>query len=180
MTQSGPGSSNDDAPSYTSVYDHLRAIGQRLMSGERAGHTLTATALVHEAYARLGTAAEQTESRSHLVSLATLAMRRILVDHAKAKQSQKRGGAFERVDFHGVDVAAPEPTFDVLAVNEALERLEQQAPKIAEVAAQRLFGGLSQPEIAAAMGVSVNTVGRYWQEARTFLAGHLQGPLPTQ
>ena len=126
------------------VYDQLRAVAQQRMSAERAGHTLQATALVHEAFLRLvGPRQIPWQSQAHFYTAAAEAMRRILVDHARAKRREKRGGERNRVALNVVDLAASENPEDILALDEAFRRLEQREPEAADVVRLRFFAGLS-------------------------------------
>jgi RNA polymerase sigma factor (TIGR02999 family) len=152
------------------VYDQLRAIAQRRMSEERAGHTLQATALVHEVYVRLlGGEPVAWESRRHFFAVAAEAMRRVLIDHARKRGSQKRGGGKTPVPLNVVDLAAEAEPGDVLAVDEALTKLEAEDPRAAQIVQLRFFGGLSVEETAEVMGISERTVMREWSFARARL-----------
>ena len=152
------------------VYDQLRAIAQRRMNQERPGHTLAATALVHEAYVRLiGTASTTYRDRGHFFAAAAEAMRRILIDHARRNRSQKRGGDRQALPLSVIDLA-DEPDLDlVLALDEAVSTLEQEDPRAATVVKLRFFAGLEVAETAEAMGVSERTVMREWAFARARL-----------
>jgi RNA polymerase sigma factor (TIGR02999 family) len=147
------------------------------------GNTLQPTALVHEAYLRLVGKDDPKlgKSRAHFFAAAAQAMRDILVEQARRKSRQKRGGDRKRVDIDGVDLAdvpLESPAEDILALNEALHRLEQDEPRLAEVVKLRFFAGLTTKETAAALGVSVPTVERDWRFARTLLYTHLGGSWP--
>jgi RNA polymerase sigma factor (TIGR02999 family) len=159
------------------VYDELRRLARSHMAGERPDHTLDPTALVHEAYLRLiGNICPQWDGRGHFFGAAAEAMRRVLVDHARTKNAAKRGGQFDRVLLDG-DVAAKsvEVDFaDVLALDEALNRLAAEAPAKAELVKLRYFAGLSLDEAASAMGISLATAKRYWVFARAWLFKELQ------
>lgn len=166
---SGKPDGNDEA--FPAVYDTLRRIAAAKLAREPAGHTLDATALVHEAYLKLGDAA--LESRSQFLRAAAESMRRILVDHARRKRAAKRGGAGKRFDLSESDrVAVPDPD-TVLAVDEALSRLESEDEGSAEVARLRLFAGLSVEEAADALAVSRATAFRDWAYARAYLTAAL-------
>jgi RNA polymerase sigma factor (TIGR02999 family) len=152
------------------VYAQLRAIAQKRMAGERAGHTLEATALVHEAYMRLlGNQEINWQSRGHFYGAAAEAMRRILIDHARKKGSQKRGGGRQPVAMNVVDLASEQDPADILALDEAITTLTGEDPRAAEVVRLRFYAGLSVEETAAAMGVSERTVMREWAYARARL-----------
>jgi RNA polymerase sigma factor (TIGR02999 family) len=155
------------------VYDELRQLAAAQMAREKPGHTLDATALVHEAWMRLADG-QQFESRSHFFRASAEAMRRILVDHARARSAGKRGGGWTRVelaDWHKV-ARAPE---QILAVNEAIDRFAVAEPRKAEFVTLRFFGGLSTPEAADALGVSLPTAERWWTFARSWLYADLVG-----
>ncbi|MFG0282805.1 MAG: sigma-70 family RNA polymerase sigma factor [Phycisphaerales bacterium JB039] len=153
------------------VYDHLRAIAQRRMREERASHTLQATALVHEAFLKLvgGSDGPSWESRAHFFRVAAEAMRRILIDHARKRKSAKRGGGAAPIPISVVDLAAEHDPAQILALNEALESLEQEDARAAEVVKLRFFAGLSVEETAEAMGISERTCMREWAFARARL-----------
>jgi len=144
------------------------------MRREHSGaHTLQPTALVNEAYMRL-TPGGRFENRRHFFGAAAQAMRRILVDHARAKSAEKRGGGQERVTLSELDVAVPEDDLDVLAVNDALERLSQEDPRLAELVNLRFFAGMSIEDAARALDVSPATVKRDWVFARAWLVEQVQ------
>ncbi len=141
------------------------------MAGERADHSLDPTALVHEAFLRL-TGGPSFESRSHFLRVAAESMRRILVDHARTRAARKRGGDRRRVPLDGAahGFEAPE---QLLALDEALSRFAAEEPRKAELVVLRFFGGMTAPEAAAALGVSVPTAERWWAFARTWLFAEL-------
>jgi len=152
---------------YEKVYAELRVIAVQKMAFERPGHTLQPTALVHEAYLRLGGAdGFKFENRAHFFSAATEAMRRILVDNARRNSQLKRGGDQERVELCETRIAAPVEDEKLLLVNEALDALAREDLMKAEVAKMRYFVGLKHQEIADALGVSEPTVRRHWAVAR--------------
>ena len=159
-------------PSFAAVYDELRRLAAAKLTGEPAGHTLDATALVHEAYLRLG-GASGFESKSQFVRAAAEAMRRILVDHARKKRADKRGGAGKRFELSEGDRVAVADPDTVLAVDEALTALAAEDPASADVARLRLFAGLPVDEAADALGVSRATAFRDWAYARAFLTAAL-------
>jgi len=166
------------------VYDQLRRIAQRRMNDERAGHTLQATALVHEAYARLvGNRELAWDGRGHFFVAAAEAMRRILVEHARARARLKKGGPGQRrltLDFEGLaDLAAdPEKDLEILALDEALRRLETERPRTAGVIQLRFYAGLSVDETAEALDVSPRTVDSEWAFARAWLFKELRADKP--
>jgi len=152
---------------YELVFAELRAIAAHKMASERPGHTLQPTALVHEAYLRLGGAERfKFENRAHFFASAAEAMRRILVDSARRHSQLKRGGDQERVELNETRIAAPVEDEKLLLVNEALDALAQEDPIKAEVVKLRYFIGLKHQEIADALGVSEPTVRRHWAVAR--------------
>jgi RNA polymerase sigma factor (TIGR02999 family) len=152
------------------VYDELRKLAAQRLAGEKPGQTLQATALVHEAYLRLvgERPGQHFDGRGHFFAAAAEAMRRILVDHARAKGADKRGGHWKRVDLADWHNAA-QPPEQVLALNEALDRLAALAPEKAQLVTLRYFGGLSLPEAADVLGVSLRTAERWWHFARSWL-----------
>jgi RNA polymerase sigma-70 factor (ECF subfamily) len=162
------------------VYEQLRALAREFMRRERPGHTLQPTALVHEAYLRLTDgAAVAWQGRAHFYSVASRAMRRILVDHARARQVRQRGdfqerAPFEQVDDLGQPAECGDP--DILALNGALERLAQTQPRRSRVVELRFFGGMNSAEIAEALNISEKTVLRDWQVAKIWLHRALGRP----
>lgn len=153
------------------VYDELRRLAANRLGQERPGQTLQPTALVHEAYLRLirGSAAESWNGRGHFFGAAAEAMRRILVENARRKSRQKRGGGGNRVNAPLDEIASPLPDERLLAVDEALERFEQVFPDKAAVVKLRFFAGLTNEQAAEALGISTATAQRYWAFARAWL-----------
>ena len=159
------------------VYDQLRRIAQRRMQDEKAGHSLQATALVHEAYLRLIRDRELNwSSRGHFYTAAARAMQRILIEHARKKGRLKRGGDRRPVASSVLDLAREENLEDVVALQEAIERLEAEEPRAAEVTRLRFYAGLTVEETAAAMDISERTVMREWDYARAWLRDALTPP----
>ncbi|MEZ5327950.1 MAG: sigma-70 family RNA polymerase sigma factor [Verrucomicrobiales bacterium] len=157
------------------VYEELRKLAATRMAQERAGQTLQATALVHEAWMRLGGAESSSwKSRGHFFGAAAQAMRRILVDRARSKGRQRRGGGWERVDIAKVTLATEDSDDTVLAIHEALEKLAAEAPQKAEIVKLRYFTGLEHAEIAEVLSVSEATVRRHWAYARSWLYAELK------
>jgi RNA polymerase sigma factor (TIGR02999 family) len=153
------------------VYDQLRAMAGRHMLRERPDHTLQATALVHEAYVRLVDGAAQTrwESRWQFFAAAAEAMRRILVDRARARARIKRGGRARRLELDSLELTVHDPPDELLALDEALGELAREHPEKARLVNLRYFAGLSHAEAAEALGVSVSTADRHWAYARAWL-----------
>jgi len=155
------------------VYDELRKLAAAKMAAERPDHTLTATALVHEAYLRLVGKVDDArwENRGHFFASAAKAMRQILVDYARRRSAFKRcSGKLASVNLDRLSVCDPDE--DVLAVDEALDQLAAIDPKIADLVQLRYFGGLSVPEAAKIVGVSPRTADNWWVYARAWLATH--------
>jgi RNA polymerase sigma factor (TIGR02999 family) len=172
------------------VYEELRKLAATKLAQEKPGQTLQATALVHEAYVRLVTPSRSPPSqggqregvhwggRGHFFAAAAEAMRRILIDQARRKQSEKRGGNLRRLNLDGAAlVAAPEEhaAAELLALDEALQQLASEDPLKARLVELRYFAGLSLPQAAQALGISTATAKRYWVYARSWLYGKLQG-----
>jgi RNA polymerase sigma factor (TIGR02999 family) len=157
------------------VYDELRQVASRLMRRERAGHTLSPTAVVHEAVIRLlGDAVfDKAADRTYLLASATRAMREVLIDHARRRSADRRGGGRKRVALDSAVDYFEEQGLDILAVHEALDRLAELNERQAHVMTLRYFGGLTVPQVAAALGVAVVTVERDWRLARAWLASQL-------
>jgi RNA polymerase sigma factor (TIGR02999 family) len=161
------------------LYDELRAVARRDLAGERAGHTLQPTALVNEAWLRLFTGQDDAfQNRAHFFAAAATAIRRVLADHARRRQAEKRGGGRARVSLEDADVGAPVRSEDVLALDEALERLARFAPIQAQIVEMRFFGGMTTPELARALEISESTVERHWRLARAWLRSELDGAEP--
>ncbi len=152
------------------VYEELRRLAHHYMGGQRPDHTLQTTALVNEAYLRL---ADQTspnwQSRAHSFAVAARAMRQILVNYAKASQSQKRGGGALKVELDEAALISPEQTTEILDLNEALERLATLDSRKAQVVELKYFGGLNYEEIAEVLKISRVTVRRDWEFAKVWL-----------
>lgn len=163
------------APLVPLVYDELRRIARRQLRSERTGHTLTTTALVHESYLKL---AEQTRAvfrdRVHFLAVASQAMRRILIDYARGHRAARRGGEQERVDLDDATLAAVEQSESLIALHEALVRLEHLDPRQARVVECRFFGGMTEQETATALGVTERTVRRDWIKAKLWLYAELR------
>lgn len=158
------------------VYDELRRQARLQLRGERAGHTLQPTALVHEAFLRLvGQSRAQWQNREQFFAVASRAMRRVLVDHARARMAAKRGDGQTFVVLDEARAASAPPGVDVLALDQALDRLAAIDLRQARVVELRYFGGLTAPETAAALDVSLATVNRDWAMARAWLFREIGG-----
>jgi RNA polymerase sigma factor (TIGR02999 family) len=160
------------------VYDELRQLAAQKLAQEKSGQTLQATALVHEAYLRLvgQGEAQHWDSRRHFFAAAAEAMRRILVDSARRKRSRKRGGGRTRQELDPSCIAAPEVSEDLLALDEALNKLAASEPQVVELVKLRYFAGLTIKQAAEILGVSCRTADSYWAYARGWLLQELQGP----
>jgi RNA polymerase sigma factor (TIGR02999 family) len=157
------------------VHHELQRIARRCMAGERAGHSLQATALVNEAYLRLVDVRRvQWQDRAHFLAMAARLMRRVLVDCARAKQYQKRGGGAVLVTFDEFAIAPAEPGHDLVSLDAALDSLAKVDERKSRVIELRFFGGLSVEETAAVLNVSVETVMRDWKMAKAWLLRELR------
>jgi RNA polymerase sigma factor (TIGR02999 family) len=186
VEQSDPGAAEKLLPL---VYDELRKLAAQKLAQERAGQTLEATALVHEAYLRLVSAGDDRrwDHRGHFFAAAAEAIRRILVENARRKRSIKRGGGRARLEIDDIQLASPELGENLEALDEALDRLAQKDPIKADLVKLRHFAGLTIEEAAQALGISMTTANRYWAYARAWLhqeiisgdpAGQCERPLP--
>ena len=157
------------------VYDELRRLAASKLANEAPGQTLQPTALVHEAWLRLvGDRAPSFNDREHFFRASAEAMRRILIDRARRKHTQRHGGSYQRVDFEGLNLAAPAVDDQLLAVNEALEKLALEHPVQAEVVKLRYFAGLTNEEVSEVMRISVSTAKNYWTFARAWLLNEIE------
>ncbi|HZW08750.1 MAG TPA: sigma-70 family RNA polymerase sigma factor [Phycisphaerales bacterium] len=155
------------------VYDELRRLAGGMLAAERASHTLQPTALVHEAYMRLvGPTDQGWEGRAHFFGAAARAIRRILVDHARARGRAKRGGGWQRVALEEQE-APPSSPLDLLALDDALEHLARIDPRMARLVELRFFAGLAVADAAEALGISAATAAREWELARVWLHARL-------
>lgn len=157
------------------VYEELRRLADRHMRGERQDHTLQTTALVHEAYARLIDVDVPWQDRVHFFAVASRMMRRILVDHAKSRSRQKRGGGAVKVTLDAALAVSPQRSDDVLALDDALTRLTELDPRKGQIVELHFFGGLTYAETAEAVGVSPATVDRELRMAKAWLFRDLSG-----
>jgi RNA polymerase sigma factor (TIGR02999 family) len=162
------------------VYAELRRLAAQKLAREGPGQTLQATALVHEAYVRLvdKEVQQRWDNRGHFFAAAAEAMRRILVENARRKRSLKRGGSFSRQDFEEAQLAAPEPCEDLVALDEALNRLDEKDPRKAELVKLRYFAGLTMAQAAEVLGISITTADRDWAYARAWLHQEITGAAP--
>ncbi len=181
MTGDRPASKKDQDQSAAEllsiVYAQLRALAQRNLDGERPGHTLTATALVHEAYLRLlgdDGAGRSWENKAHFFAAAAEAMRRILIDRARAKGAVKRGGGRARVSLVADQVTLDAVPQEILDMDQALGRLAEEDPAKADLVKLRFFAGLSLAQAAAVLGISSTTADRHWAYARAWLYNELR------
>jgi len=157
------------------VYEELRRLAAQKMAREKPGQTIQATALVHEAYLRLvGSQDPNWSSRTNFFIAAAEAMRRILIENARRKQRLKRGGNQEKVELDDVDLAVEEPAEDLVALDEALEKLSSEDPAKANLVKLRYFAGLTTKQAANMLGISQATAERYWSYARVWLFHELK------
>jgi RNA polymerase sigma factor (TIGR02999 family) len=164
------------------VYDELRRLAAQKLAQEKPGQTLQATALVHEAYARLlgggdaaGRLEQRWDSRGHFFAAAAEAMRRVLIDRAREKRSQKRGGGRKRLNIDAIDLATHATPDQLLALDDALAKLAREDPAAARLVELRYFAGLSVEEAGKTLGVSTATAYRHWKYARAWLHSELLG-----
>jgi RNA polymerase sigma factor (TIGR02999 family) len=158
------------------VYEELRKLATAHLANEQPGQTLQPTALVHEAYLRLvgGANAEQWNSRGHFFAAAAVAIRRILIDSARRKQSQKRGGDFARLELAAVEPSLPLPREDILALDEALQKLAVVNPPGAELVQLLYFAGLTLPAAAKSLEIPLRSAERLWTYARAWLRREME------
>jgi RNA polymerase sigma factor (TIGR02999 family) len=168
----GPGSTDR---LFAQVYDRLRALASVALRGERAGHTLETTGLVHEAYVKLSGDGVAWKDRAHFFGIAARAMRQVLVDHARRRDRQKRGGDWRRTTLDASALAGrPGAGVEVLDVHRALEKLAAEHPDLERIVELRFFAGLEQGEIAELLGVSERTIERNWRFARAWLLREIE------
>ena len=175
IEQGDPGAAEQLLPL---VYEELRKLAAQRMANEKPGQTLQATALVHEAYIRLVDVekAQHWNSRGHFFGAAAEAMRRILVNRARDKARVKRGGHILKIDLNKIEIAVETPEDDLLALNEALDRLAEENEECADLVKMRFFAGLSVDEAGTALGISPRTADRHWAYARAWLYDELRDP----
>ena len=161
------------------VYDELRRLAAEKMAHERPGQTLQATALVHEAWMRLvGRENPKFENRAHFFAAAAEAMRRILIDNARRKRTLKAGGDLRRIEISGVDPAIEGSKLDLLALDEALQKLAAKSPRQAKLVNLRFFAGLTNQQAAEALGVATSTADEDWAYAKCWLRVEMVGVAP--
>lgn len=159
----------------TLVYDELRRLAASKLAHEAPGQTLQPTALVHEVWLRLlGDQTPSFKDRKHFFRTCAEAMRRILIDRARRKQTKRHGGGYLRVDYEGFELAAPVADNQLLAVNEVLDKFALEYPVQAELVKLRYFAGLTNEEVSQVMGVSVSTVKNYWTFSRAWLLNQIE------
>jgi RNA polymerase sigma factor (TIGR02999 family) len=174
MAQQG----DEQAPDklYPLIYAELRRIARRLLRGERAGHTLDTAGLVNEAYLKLANPKQNpAEGRAHFLRIAARAMRQILVDHARRKGAEKRGGEWARTSIEEKQLGQMPRGEEMIALDEALNRLNDVDDRLRQIVEYRFFAGLSETEIAELLGVTTRTVQRDWAKARAWLHKELYG-----
>jgi RNA polymerase sigma factor (TIGR02999 family) len=157
------------------VYDELRRLAASKLAQEAHGQTLQPTALVHEAWLRLvGDQNPSFKDRTHFFRASAEAMRHILIDRARRKQTQRHGGGYRRVDFEDLDLASPSVDDQLLAVNDALDKLAQEHPVQAELVKLRYFAGLTNEEVSKVLSISVSTAKNYWTFSRAWLLNEIE------
>src|SRR5580765_3971556 len=157
------------------IYDELRRLAASKLAQEAPGQTLQPTALVHEAWLRLvGEQNPSFKDRTHFFRASAEAMRHILIDRARRKQTRRHGGDYQRIDFEELDLAAPHADDQLLAVNEALDKLALEHPVQAELVKLRYFAGLTNEEVSSVLGISVSTVKNYWTFSRAWLLNAIE------
>lgn len=171
------GGVRDDASTreglFRAVYAELRGIARQQLAQERPGHTLQPTALVHEGWLRLLGSRQAFPSTAEFLAAAANTMRRVLVDHARTRGRHKRGGGASRLPLDAIELSSHASSDEVLGVDEAIAALERRDPRLAEHAKLRLFAGLDEADLTAALAVSERTVRRDWVLIRAFLQRHL-------
>jgi RNA polymerase sigma factor (TIGR02999 family) len=171
LAKARAGDSSALANVFPLIYDELHRLAQQQLRREPDGHTLSPTALVHEAYMRLiDYSRMEWNGRSHFLAVASTAMRRILVDHARGHRSMKRGGgAIRHVPIESIQLGTEERAELLIAVDDALERLKEIDPRQAQVVECRFFGGMTEEETAEALGIGLRTAKRDWARAKSWL-----------
>jgi RNA polymerase sigma factor (TIGR02999 family) len=175
LTASRHGDAAACAQAFEAAYQELQRLARAQLRRLRPGQTLTTTALVHEAFVKLMKSPVRTQDRAHFLSLAARAMRQILVDYARRRGSPKRGGDLRPTTFDGESIPVETLAFEMLAIDRALTRLAVLDERLARIVEWRYFGGMTEEEVAEALGVTSRTVRRDWRKARAFLYRELQG-----
>ena len=170
LARAHSGDSSALADVFPLIYDELRGLARQQLQREPDGHTLSPTALVHEAYMRLiDYSRMEWAGRAHFLAVAATAMRRILVDHARGHRSVKRGGMLRRVSIDDVELGTEDRAELLVAIDDALDRLKEIDARQAQVVECRFFGGMTEEETATALGISVRTAKRDWAKAKSWL-----------
>jgi RNA polymerase sigma factor (TIGR02999 family) len=170
LAKARSGDSSALADVFPLIYDELRRLAQQQLRREPDGHTLSPTALVHEAYMRLIDYSRlEWTGRAHFMAVASTAMRRILVDHARGHRSAKRGGMLKRVNIEDVELGTEDRAELLIAIDDALGRLKEIDARQAQVVECRFFGGMTEEETAEALGMGLRTVKRDWAKAKSWL-----------
>jgi RNA polymerase sigma-70 factor (ECF subfamily) len=173
LQRAAAGESDAESDLFDAIYNDLRAIARATLSSERPGHTLQPTVLVHEVFLRLRGSAIDFQSRHHFFAIAARAMRRILVDHARARVARKRPGSAQQVELDERMILAEDDPETILAVDAALDHLRDLDTRQARIVEMRFFGGLTEEEIGTVLKISSRTVKREWQFARLWLFDRL-------
>lgn len=176
LTRASSGDQSAAAVFMQSLYDDFRRVAAAQLRREPPGHTLQPTALVHEAFLRLiDQSRVNWQGRTHFIAVGAQAMRRILVDHARAARRTKRGGGRHRVELDDRMTVSPRDNDDVVAIDDALEALAELDPRQAKMVELRFFGGMTNDEVAQVLGVSRATIDRQWRAVKAWLRQQLQG-----
>lgn len=160
------------AEAYAAAYDELRRLARRQLGGAPRGRTLVTTVLVNEAFVKLVRRPVEVQDRAHFFALAARAMRQIIVDHARERQAQKRGGNRHPVSLDADQIAIENAAQELIDIDEALSRLQAVDPRLAQIVEWRFFGGMTEDEVGKALGVTPRTIRRDWLKAKAFL--HLE------
>ena len=170
LAKARSGDSSALADVFPLIYDELRRLAKQQLQREPDGHTLSPTALVHEAYMRLiDYSRMEWQGRAHFMAVASTAMRRILVDHARGHRSEKRGGMLKRISIDDVELGAEDRAELLIAIDDALGRLKEIDARQAQVVECRFFGGMTEEETAEALGIGLRTAKRDWAKAKSWL-----------
>ena len=179
LARAHSGDSSALADVFPLIYDELRGLARQQLQREPDGHTLSPTALVHEAYMRLiDYSRMEWAGRAHFMAVAATAMRRILVDHARGHRSVKRGGMLRRVSIDDVELGTEERAELLIAIDDALGRLKEIDERQAQVVECRFFGGMTEEETAAALGIGLRTAKRDWAKAKSWLHREIAAEYP--